>query len=965
MNNINYDEELRTTHFYQNIPKSQRNEPAIFLNKEKNNEHLKSNNGFDETYTFSIHNYDNVIKMNEKKELNKVLLNYELGTQRMECFVGIDNENVLYIKEEYINHINSKNILVIINLFVCNLFYHLKNIGKNIHNLYLSFDKIVSPFHFSFNNNFCEKCISDDNQNFTCTEHKNYDFSELSEKNSEQARRKKKKDYKEQISSHNYNKTNSEHTFMHTCKKKEKNEYLPNVLILWCKRVKYAINIYNNNNNIKIKKKKKILEQNGQTDNNSNNLFCDEKSRYSINECINTLTDAIFNKKNLDIFNNIHFLFPKEKSSFTNKIKHIESKRKIEKIPKEKSPVDKNTSTHINGYNNKDFLLFVDKDTLNYNLDKDDNVIEEITDLYIINYIKCKIEDYFKNVEVKKFWNIINVQYLTNFDYKYPYNKRGNEKTFYNSNKNFYESIYDYIQIIRKTTVKKDIKINEISKNCDENNINKKEEKHVTIPTTPLTLEKGRILDKEFILKDMFNNPIKNYHINEVQIYLSNYDNIFLKTIMRFYLLLNFSIELLTILYEDIDLYSIHIFYLYEKLNEYIYNEHQLCSKKGNFNIHQIYQSEDKSGDFFEHNGNNLSHFFKNNIYEMTRMKNNNDDTFHFINSNLDDDLNYRNKNNNKTNNVNMSNNNNNNDIINNVYNFLFHKNTNHNIFLFKEKKLDWFVFFLLKILMRKLWFDKHDDHDNYYSENNNNHHHHHNEYNYKMSTRGKEYQKLLNSLNAEKYKEIQKEIKALIKYTLEKRKIHFEPIINYLLNIYNKYNKKRKALNNNKIVNSKYASILKKNFLLYSLDFYTLKYFSRRDLYVNMNGFYKPRRKKYELKIPRYNNKMKEKMNRYKKYVRTFHSLIIKIQEVTNESRKTYNDNNLNSSSRDIFFKINKFILLRKSRMIYLRQLKKRVYSYYSLIPIYGNIQQTEKRRNKKILEDNRKRKKTKKNKK
>ncbi|SBT80148.1 hypothetical protein PMLGA01_120031400, partial [Plasmodium malariae] len=131
-------------------------------------------------------------------------------------------------------------------------------------------------------------------------------------KNSEQAREK-----------------NAAQSFAHTCKKKGKQEktvnyYLPTILNIWCKRTKYAISIYNSNK--KKYKIKKYLLHHKNTDRGylkKENLFCEENSRYSVNECVNTLIRTIFNSKNCYSFKSIFFL-SKEKYvySFDRELKY-------------------------------------------------------------------------------------------------------------------------------------------------------------------------------------------------------------------------------------------------------------------------------------------------------------------------------------------------------------------------------------------------------------------------------------------------------------------------------------------------------------------------------------------------------------------------------------------------------------------------------------------------------------------
>ncbi|SBT80146.1 conserved Plasmodium protein, unknown function, partial [Plasmodium malariae] len=229
---------------------------------------------------------------------------------------------------------------------------------------------------------------------------------------------------------------------------------------------------------------------------------------------------------------------------------------------------------------------------------------DEITDLYLINIIRSKIEEYFKNVQVKKFWDMINVQHITEFEYNNYTTKKTSGNIARRCNKTYDESIYDYIQIIKKNKTKKDMKTSEITKKSEA------DENQIVNSNNMRNMEKGKI-DKEFLIKDLFNNTMKNYNVNEVQIYLSYYDHIFLKSIICFYLLLSFSVEIISILYENLDLYSIHIFFLYEKLNERLFKEQQ------KMNTHSspmpIHISRLKNKDNFETNANNYNNFTQKN----------------------------------------------------------------------------------------------------------------------------------------------------------------------------------------------------------------------------------------------------------------------------------------------------------------------------------------------------------------
>ncbi|CRG94991.1 conserved Plasmodium protein, unknown function [Plasmodium gallinaceum] len=889
MNCIDYDKNKKTKLFC-NISKSKNKENSCFLNTNNNNLKREIN---DEFTNFYISSDENETKWKKKNITNEFLFEYELNTETIGNFVDIDDKNIPYINNNFNNHINSKNILLIIDFFVYNLFFHLKNIGKNINNFYLSFNKIIYPFHFSFYNNICENCILKDNKNNICKEKNIINFSELNKKNSEHVINKK---FKEKFA-HNFNKED-----------KNENEFLPNILKTWCDRIKYIITIYNNNKkNYKIKKY--FLK-----DNHVNYLkdkyICEEKSRYSINECLNTLEDIVFNNEKSNTFKNVYFL-PKEKYFLNNnnKLKYNKKKKDIKISVGEISDFSRNSCEEIkiNSVN-----PYLSEYCNHYSKLFDD----DITDLYIINYIKCKIEEYFKNVEVKKFWDIINVKYLTEFDYKYSY-KRMKEKEENTSNKKYYDSIYDYIQIIKKNQTKKNIKEKEIIE------INKNIKKEITSSNHNF---KNESLDKEFIFKDLFNNTIKNYNVNEIEIYLSSYDNIFLKSITRFYLLLNFSVELLSILYEDVDLYSIRIFSLYEKINECIYKEEckirmQNYEQIENDSIMKNNESFKKSTFSYNHIINNSSKKRKPynqdiNIHYLNNFDKNDNTTVNtFSKYNEVDKVNYysyeSNNDNNIINNINCTHENYNNydtkyNTNNKYIKSNFHTYTSYSDYSFSEKKLDTVVFHLLKLLLK----NKYDEQ----TKNNNN---------------------ILNYLKIEKYKEILKEIKSLIKYTIEKKK-YVKPIINYLLDVYNKYKGKIRELNCENVTNSKYLNILKKNFLLHSLNFYSFQFFSNKDLLVNLKKKYSLKNKKikeWKLKIPGKINK-KIIIKRLKESLRIFdYNKIL--------STKIFNDkyNSINKSTKTILkTKINKRLFIKKKRMRYLRKLRHYVYSYFSSIQLCYN---------------------------
>ncbi|CRH01130.1 conserved Plasmodium protein, unknown function [Plasmodium relictum] len=883
MNSIDYDKNNKTKLCY-SISKSKNNENSCFLNSNNNNLKREINN---ESFNLHFESDGNEIKSKRKNIKNELLLEYELNTEIIKNFVDIDDKNIPYVNINYKNHINSKNILLIIDFFVYNLFFHLKNIGKNINNFYLSFNNIIYPFHFNFYNNICENCILKNNKNGICKENNNTIFTVLNEKNYEQARNKKPKEN----FAHNFNKRD-----------KGENEFLPNILKVWCERIKYTINIYNNNKkNYKIKK---YFLKDNEIDYFDGKCICEKKSRYSINECLNALKDIIFNNEESNSFKNVYF-FPKEKHFLTNNniLKHNNSKKDITKSLKEESDFSKNSCKEIkiNSVNS-----YLSEHCEHYSKLYDDN----ITDLYIINYIKCKIEDYFKNVEVKKFWDIVNVKYLTEFDYKNSY-KKMNEKERSNSNKICYESIYDYIQIIKKNKAKKDIKDKEITE------INKSIKKEMINSNDNFKKES---LDKEFIFKDLFNNTIKNYNVNEVQIYLSSYDNIFLKSITRFYLLLNFSVELLSILYEDIDLYSVHIFSLYEKINEYTYNEEckigmNVYEKKENKSNLKNNHSFKKNTIRYNNTTNNSSKksklYNKNaNMYYVDNSDKNDKTTSNtFLKYNKADKLNYYSYDgNNSKNIINET------SCINGIYKSCDIKYSNYknciksnfpayiiyNYYSFSEKKLDTIVFDLLKLLLKRKYDKPTNDKNN-----------------------------ILNYLKLLKYKEILKEIRSLIKYIIKKKK-NVKPVINYLLGIYNKYNDKIKGLNCRKITNSKYLNILKKNFLLYSLNFYSFEFFSNKDLYADIKKSSLPKNKKNKrkLKIPGKINK-KIIIEKFKTSLKIFDFNKICSKKIFN-----YECNSIHKSNKtNIKIKINKKLFIKKKRMRYLRKLRYYVYSYFSSI--------------------------------
>ncbi|SCM12787.1 conserved Plasmodium protein, unknown function [Plasmodium chabaudi adami] len=776
---------------------------------------------------------------NNPKIKNKTFIDYGLHTHIIENIVGIDDNNLPYINNEYKSYINSKNIILIIDIYVYNLFFHFKYIGKNINNYYLCFNKIAYPFHFNFhNNNTCENCTLKENNNYECKQKIHKDDDVIGQTKNGQP---PKQCY--------YNK-----------KGKNKNEFLPKILYMWCERLKLAISIYNDN---KIEYMKKCHEH------SEKNIFIyDPNSRYSINECIKKLEEITFYDKNYDAFKNVYFASPicnniliistdkstklkeKNKPNFSQGISH-EVKTKWERKKKD------NKSDPLSQENN-----MYDSELYNNN----------ITDLYLINLVKCKIEEYFKNVQIKKFWNIINVRNLIEFDYK-QISKKTNNKIDSNINSRKYnESIYEYIQIIKKTKYKKDIKTNEMTKNGYKI---KRNISHNNTTTGKISEKKK--LEKEYIIKDMFNNTMKDYNVNEIQIYLSNYDNIFFKTITSFYLLLNFSVEIMSILYENLDLYSYHIFYLYEHVNKYLYSNNM---ENKIFEIHQ--KKKDVDSD---------QHCSK--TYGVT-SNGHNDKTYTNCNS---PNVHTNNK----------------------KYNFLVKVNNHFNKLSDKDIKFDSAVFFLLKLFIK----NKCDEE----------------QIRCRSSDNNTNYKSVYKRLKIEKYKEILKEIKILISYIINKNILKDKHNLNYIIYVCNKYDKKIKALKHTNYVNNKYVDILKKNFLLYSLNFYEFEFFSNKNIDNYLNTLDQSKgSKKFKLKIPSriYITKTLNKYVTFRKKTLHINKKLygnyffkphpIDSNNIAHSNGKLKNDEKPNQ----VFTKITTSKIKRKQRNAYLRKLASKVYSNF-----------------------------------
>ncbi|SCM18489.1 conserved Plasmodium protein, unknown function [Plasmodium berghei] len=821
----------------------------------------KNEPGYPKLYLKDTRNQSNV---KNPKIKNEAFIDYGLYTHIIENIVDIDDNNLPYINNEYKSYINSKNIILIIDIYVYNLFFHFKYISKNINNYYLCFNKIAYPFHFSFhNNNTCENCTLKENNNYECKQKINNDNDVIGQtKNCDTP----KKCY--------YNK-----------KGKNKNEFLPKILYMWCKRLKLAISIYNDNK-IKHMKKKDQLKKN--SENSEQDIFIyNQNSRYSVNECIKKLEEITFHSKSYDAFKNIYFISSDNKYvySICNNILISNS----------------NKSTKLKEKNNPNFIQnFFDEVKTKWEKKKNDkkqNLLSKenhiydselyntnVTDLYLINLVKCKIEEYFKNVQIKKFWDIINVRNLIEFDYK-QINKKTNNKIDSNVNSRKYnESIYEYIQIIKKTKCKKDIKTNEITKNCYKI---KRNISHNNT-TSDQVFEKKK-LEKKYIIKDMFNNTMKDYNVNEIQIYLSNYDNIFFKIITSFYLLLNFSVEIMSILYEDLDLYSYYIFSLYEKINKYLYND-QNNIENNNFDIYQ--KKKDLDSD--------QNHSKKINCYK----------TYGIINNGKNDKI-YTNCN---SSNVHKNN---------KKYNFLIKVNNYFNNLSHKDIKFDSAVFVLLKLFIENKC-DEEQKRCKFLDNNNNTN-----------------YEPICKRLKIEKYKEILKEIKILINYLINKNILKGKHNLNYIINVFNKYDKKIKELKHSNYVNNKYVDILKKNFLLYSLNFYEFEFFSNKyiDNYLNILDQSKSS-KKIRLKIPSriYITKALNKYVAFRKKIwdiniKLYGNCFFKPHVIDNNYIIHPNgDKNGGDKFKQVFIKITMKKIKRKQRNIYLRKLANKVYTNFKV---------------------------------
>ncbi|KJP89902.1 hypothetical protein AK88_00358 [Plasmodium fragile] len=453
----------------------------------------------------------------------------------VESFIGIDHQNLPFVKSNFASRINSKNVVPIIDLFIHNLFFHLKSIGKNIDNFYLRFRKVVYPFHFPFRNcDVCDECLLNENKRRRSSGRS----SSRSSSNGRRGVMGKRWCAHGPQQQHNWG-------------RKNRSEFLPQILNAWCERVKCLINIYNKNR--KKQKVKEYLVRGGreERDSEEDNFLFDQRSRYDMNECAKGLVESI--------------ILDEDRWKKLKQVSFFPTGKKQQFV--------KNKSDYVTHQREDQFLPDLCRQ-------KGELWNEDITDLYLINLVKRKIEDYIKNVQVKKFWDVINVQSLANFDYRHA-GGGASSKWLAASSKwvsvkgatatsrqmappkiSIYpEPIYDYIQIVKKTKCKKEGKNSQVEKETDKVKI------QGVNGSNTREVDKGKA-DKEFIMKDLFNNTIKNYESNEVQIFLSNYDNVFLKSIGRFYLLLNFSIEILAILYEDLDLYSLHIFSLYSYLGQ-------------------------------------------------------------------------------------------------------------------------------------------------------------------------------------------------------------------------------------------------------------------------------------------------------------------------------------------------------------------------------------------------------------
>ncbi|CAD2101449.1 conserved Plasmodium protein, unknown function [Plasmodium vinckei brucechwatti] len=772
---------------------------------------------------------------NNPKIKNKTFIDYGLHTHIIENIVGIDDNNLPYINNEYKSYINSKNIILIIDIYVYNLFFHFKYIGKNINNYYLCFNKIAYPFHFNFhNNNTCENCALKENNNYECKQKTHKDDNDAIGQTPKQCY---------------YNK-----------KGKNKNEFLPKILYMWCERLKLAISIYNDN---KIEYMKKNHEHS-----EKNTFIYDPNSRYSVNECIKKLEEITFYDKSYDGFKNVYFASP-----ICNNILISNTDKSTKLKEKNKPNLNQGVSNEVETkWERKK------KDNKSDPISQENNMYDSelysnnVTDLYLINLVKCKIEEYFKNVQVKKFWNIINVRNLIEFDYK-QINKKTNNKIDSNINSRKYnESIYEYIQIIKKAKYKKDIKTNEMTKNGYKI---KRNVSHNNITTSKISEKKK--LEKEYIIKDMFNNTMKDYNVNEIQIYLSNYDNIFFKTITSFYLLLNFSVEIMSILYENLDLYSYHIFYLYEQVNKYLYSNHM---ENNIFEIHQKKKDVDSDQNC-------------NKKYGVTNNWQNDKTYINCNSSNVD-------KNNKK-------------------YNFLVKVNNHFNKLSDKDIKFDSAVFFLLKLFIKSKCDEE--------------------QIRCRSSDNNTSYKSVYKRLKIEKYKEILKEIKILISYLINKKILKEKHNLNYIIYVCNKYDKKIKELKHTNYVSNKYVDILKKNFLLYSLNFYEFEFFSNKNIdnYLNTLDQSKGSRK-IKLKIPSriYITKTLNKYVTFRK--KTLHinkklygNYFFKPHSIDSNNITHSNSRFKNGDkSNQVFTKITMSKIKRKQRNIYLRKLASKVYANF-----------------------------------
>ncbi|CAA9989346.1 conserved Plasmodium protein, unknown function [Plasmodium knowlesi strain H] len=771
-------------------------------------------------------------------------------TDVVESFVGIDHQNLPFVKSNFASRINSENVVPIIDLFIHNLFFHLKSIGKNIDNFYLRFDKIVYPFHFPFRKgDICDECLLNENK-----------------------RRKMMMGWRGE----RWCACGQEH--QDNGGRKKGSEFLPQVLNAWCERVKCLITIYNKNR--KKQKIKEYLEGGGREwDSEDGSLLFDRRSRYDMNECAKGLVESI--------------LLGEDR---WKKLKHVS----FFPTGKKKQFV-KNKSGFLTHEREDHFLpdLFRQKREL-WN--------EEINDLYLINLIKRKIEDYIKNIQVKKFWDVINVQYLANFDYRYAggvgtstsskglatsskglsASSKGlatSSKGLATSSKGlatsykglssssrgiapprhsiYREPIYDYIQMVKKSKCKKEGKNSQVGKET-----NKVKNQVMNGNKTGGGVDRGKT-DKEFMMKDLFNNTIKNYESNEIQIFLSNYDNVFLKSIGRFYLLLNFSVEIVAILYENLDLYSLHIFSLYRNFDQYGRDggvPHQTdsqCSKP----------SAGGSGrSLGEH-------------------------TFSAIANKLLCSLPPA------------------------------------------QRRLDMAVFLLLRVFLR----GKHETPCVGPTANGNE------PFCVGSQVSGSLLDEIHN-LKVEKYKEIIKEVIKLIKYIIEK-KIHSQkPVLKYLLRAYKKYNQKihmLEKIKGRRNFHSDQVTMLRRNFLLHSMNFYYFDFFTKEHLRINLRGIPKWRNKRKELRIPGH---CKRRVSLYKW---TFslrevdpssrgwwssqgdnptHDNLCRIYTSSHVYRPWENSHFGKNMENLLFRRVNERRLRRARRVRHLRALRLRVYTYFRL---------------------------------